>query len=262
MRIFHSHFVRLLLAVAALLNLGAARSQAAEGIVVTQETETPLQEKTTKTTSVTDTAIRVDEGDTVTVITTEGGQVKMYSLTLSEKTVSDMSSIAPMMLMGVMFFIEQSADGTPRLKQDALKPTAETGRIGKWNASKATMTIMGMEASGWYTKESPQLIEYDLKRMKIYASIYEQFMQLHAESTPQKTKEAIKETSKALVAFANQTAKDFGAEVSRETNMGVKTTTQVVSVEKKNLPDEMFRVPAGYKTEASADGAFTGGKTQ
>lgn len=232
------------LAGASLLAVGG-RAGATPGFVV-EETVTGGQGPQKRVTYVSESALRVEENGKVQLFAVGAGGVKLYELSPKERVAKDDSAMAPMMLLGNMFFLEQDGQGV-RAKRDFFTPTAERKAVGKWSARKLTATVMGFPAVYWYTRDSKELVEAERMRMRFFARANESFMGAQPGASPEQ-KKMVAAMTRAVDDFADRTAREYGAAVLTEASMGgMSSTTQVVSVARADHAQDVFALPKGYK---------------
>ena len=241
-----------LLVAAALLLAPTARAHAARGFVITEEDKGPGGPEK-KITYVTESALRIEEGDKISLLTLSGTTLKLYEISPKERVVKDNSPMAPLLLMGYMFFLEKDDHGGARVNKKFFTPTDEKRMFGSWKARKLLVTVMGMQSEVWYTKDSKDLLDADRMRMRFFARANEVFMMPHMQTAEQKA--AIRKLGKLVNEFTERAIKDYGSQVLSEVRMGgTSATTQVVAVARADHPDALFALPAGYKVEGP-DGA-------
>ena len=244
-------FVELLVA-AVLLLAPTARAHAARGFVISEEVK-GLDSPGKKVTYVTESALRIEEGDKISLLTLNGSALKFYEISPEARVVKDNSAMAPLLLMGYMFFLEQDGKGGARVNKKFFTPTDEKRTLGPWSARKLHVTVMGMSSEVWYTKDSKDLLAADRMRMRFFSKANEAFMMPHMQTADQKA--AIANLGKLVNEFTEQTIKDYGSQVLSEVRMGgTAATTQVVAVASADHPDALFALPKGYKVQV-ADGA-------
>jgi hypothetical protein len=230
------------------LCFAAATAYAAKGFVITEETQAPGGKVGKKVTYVSETAQRSEESDKTTVLALKGGELKLYEIDEKARSVRDSSAMAPMLLMGYTFFLDQDANGKARLKKDFATPTNETKPVGKWTARKVITKPMGLTTYGWYTKDSPEMIGADRMRMKFFTVANESFMKPHLTS-PDAVKE-LANINKLVTDFSEKMITDYGASVMSEVGMGSRAAvSRVVAVESRDIPDALFDLPKGHKLE-------------
>jgi hypothetical protein len=231
------------------LCLSAGSSYAAKGFVVTEEIQAPGTQPGKKITYISESAQRSEEADKTTVLALKGSELKLYEIDDNTRTVKDSSAMAPMLLMGYTFFLQQDANGKARLKKDFATPTNESKAIGKWTARKVVTKTMGLTTYSWYTKDSPEMIGADRMRMKFFAMANESFMKPHLTS-PEAVKE-LANINKLVADFSEKMISDYGASVMSEVGIGNgAAVSRVVSIESKDIPDSLFDLPKGYKLES------------
>jgi hypothetical protein len=232
------------------LCFAAGTAYAAKGFVITEETQIPGNKPGKKVTYVSESAQRTEEADKTTVLALKGGELKLYEIDEKAKSFKDSSAMAPMLLMGYTFFLDQDANGKARLKKDFATATNETRPIGKWIARKVITKPVGLTTYGWYTKDSPEMIGADRMRMKFFTVANESFMKPHLTS-PDAVKE-LANINKLVTDFSEKMIADYGASIMSEVSMGSQAAvSRVVSVESRDIPDTLFDLPKGYKLEGS-----------
>jgi hypothetical protein len=230
------------------LCLAAGAAYAAKGFVITEETQVPGGKVGKKVTYISETAQRSEESGRTTVLALKGGDLKLYEIDEKAKSVRDSSTMAPMLLMGYTFFLDQDTNGKARLRKDFATPTNETKPIGKWTARKVITKPMGLTTYGWYTKDSPEMIGADRMRMKFFTVANESFMKPHLTS-PDAVKE-LANINKLVTDFSEKMIADYGVSVMSEVAMGSRiAVSRVVSVESRDIPEGLFDLPKGYKLE-------------
>ncbi len=245
-------FKKLLFSWAVLLAT-ATSAQAAKGFII-EETTAPAQGGGKKVTYVTDSALRIEEGDKISILTLKGATLKLYEISPKTQVIQDNSPMAAMLVLGNLFFLEDDGNGGARAKKDFFTPTDESKFVGKWKARKLIATVMGFRSEVWYTRDSKDLLDADRMRMRFFAKANEAIMMPLLQTAPPEKKRAFGAMMEAVNGFTDQTIKDYGAQVLSEANLGgVTATTQVVSVESGDNPDTLFALPKGYRMQA-ADG--------
>jgi len=241
-----------LLVASALLLAPTARAHAAGGFVISEEVKGP-DTAVKKITYVTESALRIEEGDKISLLTLSGATLKLYEISPKARVVKDNSPMAPLLLMGYMFFLEKDDHGGARVNKKFFTPTDEKRVLGSWKARKLLVTVMGMQSELWYTKDSKDLLDADRMRMRFFARANEAFMMPHMQTAEQKA--MIRKLGNLVNEFTEQTIKDYGSQVLSEVKMGsISATAQVLAVARADQPASLFALPAGYKVEGP-DGA-------
>lgn len=246
------NFIRLLLG-AILMTTNLALSHAAKGYVITAEIPSNsifsyFSKPTKNVVYVSETALRMEAGDKASIFALRGHDVKFYKINHKEKKVVDSSALAPIFLMDFTFFVLDEGRDNERIDKNAVMPTGETRKVGKWTARKLIATSKGVPLSGWYTKDSPDLLATERMQTRLLAWAYEEIRMPNMPSAARRERLVV--FTRSLVGYYERIRNDYGALAMSEPGPdGYHAGMTVVSVESRDISDSIFAVPAGYNLE-------------
>lgn len=190
-------------------------------------------------------AVRIEHGDgQVVIIRLRGKQMSAYMVNTKERTYSDANQMLPMIAMGAMFFVECNEQGGCKERPNLVTSAGnETRVISGFKTRKAQMNVPAdmMMGSGtkpivWMTKDSKALAAEERARMTLFAR------GLASTGMP------VNNMPELVQSSYDKIAAKFGVPVETVMDMGMmKSTTRIVSIEEKQLGNELFEVPKGYK---------------
>ncbi len=174
----------------------------------------------------------------------ENGKPKLYRVLKKSKTYIDASDNAVVILTTIPFL--DCKEQKCKLKKDVLKPTDEYKEIRGYRARKilveSPISIQGHGAViQWYTKDWKELVEANRTENRFYVNFIKAVMKergLTEENIP----------LKELETFLEEIAQKYGGVIRTEQKFGrFHPFSEILSVERGEIPEEIYRLPEGYE---------------
>ena len=196
--------------------------------------------------------------DIVNLRVFKDGKVIEYTLMPKMKTYRKREMDAAVALaMAVAFFYDCDQSGCkPKTSGKDFIVTKEFKKVGKWKARKIVSTVnlagMPQKSINWVAKDNT-LQSATLLR---FSNLFESAKDSPRVKANPKYMKLLKDMKKRV----EEMIKKYGAVVETETEVnmgmgGVKTTTRVKKVTKKDVPEAFFKIPPDY-TEMGARGGY------
>lgn len=193
-----------------------------------------------RSTYVSEDGIRMEDTESITIMKVVHGQVRIYRVNKVNKTYQDLSEIAPMMAIGFTFLLRCDRDGC-KIDKEAIKPTEEFKKVGRWKARKLRIKVRGMmgEQISWYTKDYPELIS----ARRLWGRATKKMLKALSKEKPE-----LLTIIDALEREGERIIKEYGVSVMDEVSVGgVKTISSVEEVKRVKIAPSLFAIPPGYK---------------